>query len=76
MNSTVLETSPSLVCLRFGGYLLSTERANSGDVLTVFLAVLIGGFSLGQAFPNLENLITAAGAAGTIYDIIDRVRPC
>ena len=39
-----------------------------------FFAVLIGAFALGQAAPNMENLLTAAGAAGSIYDTIDRVR--
>ena len=39
----------------------------------VFFAVLIGAFALGQAGPNMEALFTAAGAAGTIYDTIDRV---
>ena len=39
----------------------------------VFFAVLIGAFALGQAVPNLENLATAAGAAGTIFETIDRV---
>ncbi len=42
--------------------------------IQVFFAVLIGAFSLGQAAPNLENLLTAAGAAGTIFETIDRVR--
>ena len=40
----------------------------------MFFAVLIGAFALGQGAPNLQNLLQAAGAAGTIYDIIDRVK--
>ncbi len=36
--------------------------------------MLIGAFSLGQAAPNMESLLTAAGAAGVIFDTIDRVR--
>ena len=39
----------------------------------VFFAVLIGAFALGQAGPNMEALFTAAGAAGTIFETIDRV---
>ena len=35
--------------------------------------VLIGAFSLGQAAPNLEGLLTAAGVSVAIFDIIDRV---
>jgi len=38
----------------------------------VFFNVVIAAFSLGQAFPNLENLLTAAGAAVAIFEIIAR----
>ena len=43
-------------------------------MLAVFFAVIIGAFSLGQAAPNAESLVTAAGAAGEIFETIDRVR--
>ena len=59
---------------RVGGYLISIERIFAGDMLAVFFAVLIGAFSLGQAGPNAEALIVAAGAAGEVFDTIDRVR--
>ena len=39
----------------------------------MFFAVLIGAFALGQAGPNVESLFTAAGAAGNIFETIDRV---
>ena len=42
-------------------------------MLAVFFAVIIGAFALGQAGPNVESLITAAGAAGEVFEIIDRV---
>ena len=42
----------------------------------MFFSVIIGIFSLGQAIPNLEKLITAAGASITIYSIIDQVCIC
>lgn len=35
--------------------------------------MLIGAFALGQAGPNMEALFTAAGAAGSIFETIDRV---
>ena len=57
----------------FGAYLITAGLTNGGNVLAVFFSVLIGAISLGQAFPNLQNLFEAAGAAGTIYDTIDRV---
>ena len=57
----------------FGAYLITERITDGGSVLAVFFSVLIGALSLGQAFPNLQNLFEAAGAAGTIYDTIDRV---
>ncbi len=39
----------------------------------MFFAVLIGAFALGQAGPYMEGLVTAAGAATTIFNTIDRV---
>ena len=38
-----------------------------------FCALINGAFSLGQAAPNMENLMTAAGASVRIYETIDRV---
>lgn len=35
--------------------------------------MLYGAFNFGQAAPNLEDLLTAAGASGAILDTIDRV---
>eukprot|EP00731_Ephydatia_muelleri_P002268 Em0001g2268a len=59
----------------FGGYLISVKQINSGDLLTSFFALIIGAFSLGQAAPNMENLMTAAGASVSIYETIDRIPP-
>ena len=49
---------------------------NCMSLFQVFFAVLIGAFALGQAGPNVEGLFTAAGAAGTIFETIDRVCHC
>lgn len=59
----------------FGGYLIAELGADAGDILTVFFSVVIGAFSLGQAVPNLESLLTAAGAATAVYETIDRTPP-
>ncbi len=59
----------------FGSFLIAEEGASGGDILTVFFSVLIGALSLGQASPNLENLLTAAGAASSVYATIDRTPP-
>ena len=39
----------------------------------VFFCVIIGAFSIGNAFPNLSHLATARGAAYTVFEIIDAV---
>lgn len=59
--------------IRFGGYLIQQEIIQTGDMLAVFFAVIIGAFSLGQAAPNVESILTAAGAAGQVFETIDRV---
>lgn len=59
----------------FGGYLIAKHGAEGGNILAVFFSVIIGALSLGQAAPNLENLLTAAGAAITVYDTIDKTPP-
>ena len=58
------------------GASVQQELAQAGDVLTVFFAILIGAFVIGQAGPNLQKLVQAQAAAGAIYEIIDRVSPC
>ena len=59
-------------------HMLPTEHACSHSnaavlCFQVFFAVLIGAFSISQAAPNLDKLVTAAGASVAIYDVIDRV---
>ena len=39
----------------------------------MFICLLLGGFSIGQAAPSLQDFSVALGAAGFIYDTIDRV---
>ncbi|XP_070583540.1 ATP-dependent translocase ABCB1 [Erythrolamprus reginae] len=55
----------------YGTTLIIYEGYNIGGVLTVFFAVLIGAFSIGQVSPNLSAFATARGAAYAIYNIID-----
>eukprot|EP00731_Ephydatia_muelleri_P002337 Em0001g2337a len=59
----------------YGGYLISVNQLNSGNLLTSFFALIIGAFALGQAAPNMESLTTAAGASVIIYETMDRVPP-
>ena len=58
---------------RFGAYLVQENLAQAGDILTVFFAILIGAFLIGQAGPNLQKLVQAQGAAGAVYEVIERV---
>ena len=57
----------------FGAFLIQRDLIDGGAVLAVFFAVVTAALSLGQGAPNLQNLFEAAGAAGTIYETIDRV---
>ncbi|XP_034258184.1 ATP-dependent translocase ABCB1 isoform X2 [Pantherophis guttatus] len=57
----------------YGTTLILDEKYTIGGVLTVFFAVLIGAFSIGQVSPNLEAFATARGAAYAIFNIIDNV---
>ena len=61
---------------RFGAYLVAEGLGQGGDVITVFFAILVGAFQIGQAGPNLLNLTEARGAATEIYATIDRVSQC
>ena len=77
---TVLSVCLSHYCFvcsfasRFGGYLVSIESAQIGDVITVFFSILIGAFYVGQIGPFIQKIAEACGVAGFIYDVIDRVR--
>ncbi|XP_030055624.1 ATP-dependent translocase ABCB1 isoform X2 [Microcaecilia unicolor] len=55
----------------YGSRLIIYEGYTIGSVLTVFFAVLIGAFSIGQAAPNIEAFANARGAAYTVFNIID-----
>ncbi|XP_062983380.1 ATP-dependent translocase ABCB1 [Elgaria multicarinata webbii] len=55
----------------YGTTLVLHEGYQIGEVLTVFFAVLIGAFSVGQVTPNLEAFAIARGAAYAIFSIID-----
>ncbi|XP_075067982.1 ATP-dependent translocase ABCB1 isoform X5 [Mixophyes fleayi] len=57
----------------YGTTLVLTEDYTIGRVLTVFFAVIIGAFTLGQAAPNIEAFSNARGAAYAIFNIIDTV---
>ncbi|XP_075414573.1 ATP-dependent translocase ABCB1 [Tenrec ecaudatus] len=55
----------------YGTTLILSEKYTIGKVLTVFFAVLIGAFSIGQASPSIEAFANARGAAFEVFKIID-----
>ncbi|XP_032093915.1 ATP-dependent translocase ABCB1 isoform X1 [Thamnophis elegans] len=55
----------------YGTTLIIDENYSIGEVLTVFFAVLIGAFSIGQVSPNLEAFASGRGAAYAVFNIID-----
>ncbi|XP_077160256.1 ATP-dependent translocase ABCB1-like isoform X2 [Paroedura picta] len=55
----------------YGTSLVLYEGYTIGKVLTVFFAVLIGAFSIGQVTPNIEAFAIARGAAYEVFNIID-----
>ncbi|XP_069770399.1 ATP-dependent translocase ABCB1 isoform X2 [Narcine bancroftii] len=56
----------------YGSTLILDEDYTIGKVLTVFFAVLIGAFSIGQSSPHIEAIASARGAANVIYHIMDQ----
>ncbi|XP_069815586.1 ATP-dependent translocase ABCB1-like isoform X2 [Dendropsophus ebraccatus] len=57
----------------YGTTLVIYEGYSIGSVLTVFFAVIIGAFAVGQTSPNIEAFSNARGAAYTVFTIIDNV---
>ncbi|XP_061633407.1 ATP-dependent translocase ABCB1-like isoform X1 [Phyllopteryx taeniolatus] len=55
----------------YGSTLILSREYTIGIVLTVFFAVIIGAFALGQTSPNVQSFSSARGAAHKVYSIID-----
>ena len=58
---------------RYGSVLILGCELYAGDVIIVFLSVINGSFTLGNALPKLEAFATALGSATVVFEIIDRV---
>lgn len=56
----------------YGSELIIAEKMDAGAVFTVFFAVMIGSFSLGNAVPHLSAVATARGSAEKVFKIIDK----
>ncbi|THH26451.1 hypothetical protein EUX98_g7736 [Antrodiella citrinella] len=57
----------------FGTTLIDHNEATPGIVINVFLAVLIGSFSLALMGPEMQSITQACSAAAKLYETIDRV---
>ena len=60
------------VAMWYGSVLVRESDYTGGEVITVFFAILIGGFSLGQAAPNIAAISKGVGGASKIFSIIRR----
>ncbi|CAI4228037.1 unnamed protein product [Auanema sp. JU1783] len=65
----------SSYCLAFwvGTNFVYNGSMDAGNVMTVFFSVMLGSMALGQAGPQFAVLGTALGAAGALYEVIDRI---
>ncbi|TFK69087.1 P-loop containing nucleoside triphosphate hydrolase protein [Pluteus cervinus] len=57
----------------FGVTLINAGHADAGQVLNVFMAILVGSFSLAMLGPEMQAIIQACGAAAKLFETIDRV---
>ncbi|KAJ2467717.1 hypothetical protein GGI03_001411 [Coemansia sp. RSA 2337] len=63
------------VGFNFGSWRLRMGEYEPQVVLNVILILLIGGFMLSGAAPNISAISTAQGSAAKVFDIIDRQSP-
>ncbi|KAG2129495.1 P-loop containing nucleoside triphosphate hydrolase protein [Suillus clintonianus] len=57
----------------FGTTLINEGLANAGAVVNVFLAILIGSFSLALLAPEMQAITHGRGAAAKLYATIERI---
>ncbi|THH21388.1 hypothetical protein EW146_g137 [Bondarzewia mesenterica] len=57
----------------FGTTLINEHHATAGQVINVFMAILIGSFSLALMAPEMQAITHGRGAAAKLYATIDRV---
>ena len=63
----------NFISCRYGSVLILDCELSAGDVIIVFLCVINGSFSLGNALPKLEAFAIAIGSATVVFEIIDKV---
>ncbi|KAJ2175046.1 hypothetical protein IW139_000985 [Coemansia sp. RSA 353] len=63
------------VGLNFGSWRLREGEYEPQDVINVIIVLLVGGFVLSGAAPNVSAISTAQGSAARVFSIIDRESP-
>ncbi|EUC60222.1 multidrug resistance protein [Rhizoctonia solani AG-3 Rhs1AP] len=63
------------LAFNFGTTLIIHHHADAGTVVNVFIAILIGSFSLAMLAPEQQAVSQARGAAAKLFQTIDRVPP-
>ncbi|PIA15950.1 multidrug resistance protein 1a [Coemansia reversa NRRL 1564] len=63
------------VGFNFGSWRLREGEYSVQEVLNVIVVLLIGGFMLSGAAPNVSAISSAQGSAAVVYSIIDRQSP-
>ncbi|KAI6035800.1 P-loop containing nucleoside triphosphate hydrolase protein [Pisolithus marmoratus] len=61
------------LAFNFGTTLINDGHATAGQVISVFMAILIGSFSLAIMVPDAEALNNARGAAAKLFATIERM---
>ncbi|KAK9762561.1 hypothetical protein K7432_011587 [Basidiobolus ranarum] len=56
----------------YGSRLILDGVMNSGEVINVFLSLILGAMSLGTSSPYVSSISAAQGAASKVYEIIER----
>ncbi|KAJ1842409.1 hypothetical protein LPJ73_005812, partial [Coemansia sp. RSA 2703] len=63
------------VGFNFGSWRLREGEYTPQEVLNVIIVLLVGGFMLSGAAPNISAISTAQGSAARVFSIIDRESP-
>ncbi|KAF9242533.1 P-loop containing nucleoside triphosphate hydrolase protein [Melanogaster broomeanus] len=61
------------LAFQFGTTLINEGHATAGEVINVFLAVLIGSFSLAMLAPEMQAVTHGRGAAAKLFATIERI---
>jgi ATP-binding cassette subfamily B (MDR/TAP) protein 1 len=71
----LLSVGTDLQCIAFwyGSRLVLQGKADIAVIVTVFMALLMGSFSIAVAAPHIQAVVQGIGAAGKLFATIDRV---